>query len=98
MSNITSLAHQLSLCINMQDFLNELNSKLYHVASRYEQSIDSLQGAGYLSDLLPELRKNEAEFKDIVYNLIKYIEGEHISYIHTQSKNLQDQIYGNMFK
>jgi len=98
MSNITSLAHQLNLCINMQDFLNELNAKLSHVSSRYEQSIDSLQEASYLSDLLPELRRGEAEFKDTVYNLIKYIEGDHISYIHTQSKNLQDQIYGNMFK
>ena len=98
MSSITSLANQLSLCVNMQDFLNELNAKLSHVASRYEQSIDSLQGAGYLSDLLPELIRNKAEFKDVVYNLINYVEGEHISYIHTQSKNLQDQIYSNMLK
>ena len=93
MSNITSLANQLSLCVNMQDFLNELNTKLSHVVSRYEQSINSLEGAGYLSDLSPELRRNEAEFKDAVYNLIKYVEGEHISYIHSQSKSLQDQIY-----
>ena len=98
MSSITSLANQLSLCVNMQDFLNELNAKLSHVASRYEQSIDSLQGAGYLSDLLPELIRNKVEFKDSVYNLINYVEGEHISYIHAQSKNLQDQIYGNMLK
>jgi len=98
MSNMISLAHQLNLCINMQDFLNELNAKLSNVSSKYEQSIDSLKSAGYLSDLLSELERGEFEFKDTIYNVIKYIEEDHISYINTQSKNLQIQIHGNILK
>ncbi len=92
MSNLNSLTNQLNMCINMQEFLIDLNKKLFHASYKYTHSIDTLQSAGCLSELLSELRRNENEFKDAVSKLIKYVENEHMEYIYKQSKTIQEQL------
>ena len=88
MSDIQSLANQLSWCMVTKNYLNELNGEIRFVSNQYADSIERLEH-NYISELLPEMRRMRDEFEDMASELIKHIENEHLEYVDKQSRSIQ---------
>lgn len=87
-----SLADQLGWCITTKDYLNNLNAEMIYVGNQYESMVAQLTSSGYMQDLLPMIESMKHEFHHEVRHLIKYIEDEHLAYIHTQSSAIAGTI------
>lgn len=87
-----SLADQLGWCITTKDYLNNLNAEMLYVANQYNNMVEQLQSTGYMNDLLPMIVNLSSEFQKEINDIVKYVEGEHISYIQKQASAVSDQI------
>lgn len=83
--NANSLADQLGWCITTKDYLNNLNSEMLFVKTRYENMITNLRSSGYMSDLMPMIENMSADFGTEIHQLVKYIQDEHIAYVQVQA-------------
>jgi DNA-binding FrmR family transcriptional regulator len=92
MSETQSLAAQLGWCITTQDYLNGLNSEIRYVSGQYASMVTMLQQHNYIAELLPQIQQMQREFEDSANDLIKHVESEHLSYIESQSKDLQGML------
>lgn len=89
MNEIQSLANQLSWCMTTKNHLNELNSEIRKVSELYTESIENLEKT-YIVELLPKMRKIQREFEHSTNELIQHINDEHLEYVDSQSKKIQD--------
>lgn len=88
MSDIQSLANQLSWCMVTKNYLNELNGEITFVSQKYADGMDILE-QNYVAELLPEIRRMKEEFEDMTRELISHIENEHLEYVDKQSQGVQ---------
>ena len=87
-----SLADQLGWCITTKDYLNNLNAEMLYVAKQYANMVEQLKATGYMKDLLPMILDLNQEFEKEIQDIIRYIEGEHISYIQKQADAVSGEI------
>jgi G:T/U-mismatch repair DNA glycosylase len=90
MNDTQSLANQLGWCITTKDYLNNLNAETRYAEKQYEAMVDMLKQSNYLAELLPQIQQMQQEFQESTDDLIKHIEDEHLTYIESQSKSIQN--------
>jgi len=88
MSDLQSLANQLSWCMVTKNYLGELNDEIRFVSKEYVESIERLK-QNYIIELLPDMKRIQQEFEDMASELIRHIEDEHLEYVDRQSQGVQ---------
>ncbi len=93
---MASLEDQLGWCITTQDYLNDLNAELKYVAQQYQSSIDELKSFGYMQEMIPHLENLCSEFETTIDGVVKYVESEHIEYVHGRSQTVSEVLSRNL--
>ncbi len=91
-NKLQSLANQIDWCRRTKDYLVNLNTKLYSVATNHQTSLDDLRNRGYMTDILPKIEEMNREFQELSSDLIGHIEREHLAYIEKQSIGLRGDL------
>lgn len=85
-----SLEEQFQICRKTLDGLNQAGSSISDLASRYDNLVRQMGGAGYITELWNELNGMNYEFQEAVERLKRQLYEQNMLYVHAQGAQLKD--------